>query len=208
MKGISVRKTFALVALGLMLAGCTPAFGTAAVVGDEKISLSTVQDSVSEILQQRAALGSLDTGDAKSGELAQDQLRFHIVSVLFANIAKENGITVTPAEFIAYRDRIINSLGGEEGLLTPLTQNQIARGDFDLYVYDVLYQQKVGEKLIPGDENDRAVLTARGDAFNALVTKALTSTKITVNPRYGIFDPTTGFLTLKDYTNGALQPRG
>lgn len=201
-------KKVALALVGLFLTACAPAFGSAAVVGDEKVSLSTIQESVSQVINQRREAGSPNTQDVGGGELAQDQLRFHVISVIFAKAAKSAGVTVSASEFAAYRAEIVRSVGGEKGLLIPLTQNSIARKDFDLYLYDLLYQKKIGEKLVAGDATDQNVVAARTDAVNKLIQETFAANKVTVNPRFGIFDPKTTMITVEDYTNGALQPRG
>lgn len=203
-----MRKKVALAVAALLLTACTPAFGTAAVVGDQKISISSVQESVSQIINQRSVTGEPDTGDVGSGQLAQDQTRFQIVSIVYAKAAKKVGVTVSPAELEAYRSEIIRQVGGEKNLIIPLTQNSIARKDFDLYLYDLLYQKKMGEKLVAGDATDKAVVDARVEAVNKVIRETFTENKVTVNPRYGIFDESTLLITTADYTNGALRPRG
>lgn len=202
-----MRKIVALGVIAVLLSGCTPNLGTAAVVGDTKISVGSVQDSVSQIVEQRRANGPSENTDIASGQMAQDQLRFQIISVVLAKAASQYGVRITPSELDASRTAVVNQFGSEKALLTALTQNQIARKDFDLYLTDVLYQQKLGEKLVPGDARDRAVSASRGDAVNKLTFETLAATKITVNPRFGIFDPTSGMLTMKDFTNGAVLPR-
>lgn len=190
-----------------LLSGCTPTVGTAAVVDGEKISVNTVQESVSQLITQRRATGFSDPGDIANGTQAQDQLRFHIISIVLAKAAAKNGITLTPAEVDDYRNSVIAQVGSEANLIAALTQNTIAGKDFEMYLKDVLYQQRLGEKLVPGNATDPAVASARSSAVNKEMLTLLSSFKITVNPRYGIFDPTNSSLTLKDYTNGALQPR-
>lgn len=194
--------------VGALLTGCTSTVGTAAVVGDEKISVRTVQESVGQLIEQRRTAGVADPGDIANGAQAQDQVRFHIISIVLARAASENGVILSPAEIDNYRNGVIAQVGSKANLLAALTQNTIAKKDFDLYLKDVLYQQKLGEKLVPGDASDTAVAGARRDAVNKVMLTLLSSLKIRVNPRYGIFDPTSSSLTVKDYTNGALQPRG
>lgn len=206
MERAPVRKKLVAALIGsTLLAGCTPTVGTAAVVDGEKISVASVQESVNEIVSQRAATGQPDQGDIADGQQAQQQLRFFIISLAIAKAAQLNGITITPAELSQYRASVIQQIGGEANLLAALAQNAIAKRDFELYLKDVLYQQKLSEKLVPGDATETA--TARREAFQKTMLSVLSDMKISVNPRFGIFDPTTSSLTLKDYTNGAVQPR-
>lgn len=203
-----MRKKVALMVVGLALTACAPAFGSAAVVGGEKVSLSTVQESVGQVINQRRLTGEANNNDVANGALAQDQLRFQIISLIFAKAAKKVGVSISPSEFSAFRSDIIKSVGGESGLTGPLTQNAIALKDFDLYLYDLLYQRKISEKLVPGASTDQNVVAARRDALNRLIQETFTETKVVVNPRFGTFDPTTTTFTFQDSTNGALAPQG
>lgn len=207
MKGHVVRKIVALGFVAVLLSACTPNVGTAAVVGDTKISVNSVQESVRAIVEQRRATSPTENSDIASGQMAQDQLRFQILATVLAHAAKQYGVTISPAELSSSRRAVLAQFGSEENLLMALTQNQIARKDLDLYLESVLYQQKLGEKLVTGDANDSAVASARSEAVNRLTFDTLGKTKITVNPRFGVFDPVSGMLTVKDFTNGALAPR-
>lgn len=203
-QGLSRKVVLGIVGASL-LAGCTPTIGTAAVVDGEKISVASVQESVSQIVSQRQTVGQPDQGDVADGQQAQQQLRFLIISVAIAKAAEKNGVTISPAELDAYRAQVINQIGGERNLIAALTQNAIAQRDFDLYLEDVLYQKKISEKLVPGDANDSAIATARREAFQKTMFEVLSNLNIKVNPRFGVFDPASSALTLKDYTNGAVQ---
>lgn len=207
MKGHVVRKILALGVLAVLLSACTTNVGTAAVVGDSKIPVTMVQESVRAIADQRRAAGPSDNSDIASGQMAQDQLRFHILVLILEQAAARNGVTLLPSELSQARSEVLAQVGGEEQLAAALTQNGIARKDFDSYLTAILFQRKLGEKLVSGDANDRNVSAARTDAVNRLTFETLTATKIVVNPRFGVFDPTSGMLTIKDFTNGALIPR-
>lgn len=202
-----MRKIVALGVVALLLSGCSSQVGSAAVVGDTKISVNTIQESVRAIVEQRRATGPTENSDIASGQMAQDQLRFHIISAILAKAAAQYGVVISPSEFDAYRQNVFTQVGSEQALVTALTQNGIARQDLDLYLTDLLYQQKLGEKLVSGDPNNREVVTARDSAVNRLTFETLANTKISVNPRFGVFDPTSGLLTMKDFTNGAIVPR-
>lgn len=202
-----MRKILALGVVAVLLSACAPNLGAAAVVGDSKISVDSVQESVRQIVEQRRAVAPTENSDIASGVMAQDQLRFKILAQIVELAAAKYGITLTPADLDASRRAVLAQVGNEQQLLVVLTQNQVARGDLDLYLKAVLYQQKLGEKLVSGDGNDRTVAAARSDAVNRVTFETLAATKIIVNPRFGIFDPTSAMLTIKDFTNGAVAPR-
>jgi hypothetical protein len=197
------RISLALITAALVLSGCSGTqFGAAAVVDGEKISVATVEASVTGVMNQRRATGEQDTGTVRSGQDARDQMRFHIIAVSVRQLAEARGITISPGEKNEVRQQLIQSVGGDEGLLIALTQNAIAKADLDRYVESVIYQQKLGRQLLPGDTPE--VEAQRRDLVQAELAKKFRSAKISVNPRFGVFDAQSGLLLNRDNTNGAV----
>ncbi|HEY3479397.1 MAG TPA: SurA N-terminal domain-containing protein, partial [Streptomyces sp.] len=91
----------ALLAVSPALTACGsgPAHpGAAAVVGDQKISVSTLQAAVNEVRSAQAKSPQAAQGGADSGKLSQQTLSMLVQNEVIDRAAKDHGITVTPAE--------------------------------------------------------------------------------------------------------------
>lgn len=187
----------------LALSGCAGTqFGAAAVVGDETIEMSTVEASVTGLLNQRRNIGEQDSGTVRNGQSAREQVRFFILTTAMAQVAKARGITISEGEKTSLRRDFLARYGTPDALLLAMTQNGIAEADFDRYIEVVLYQRKLGELLVPGDEQE--VAAQRGEAVNNAVLEHMSKIEIKVNPRFGIFDPLNVTISERDDTNGVV----
>ncbi|MCX6420589.1 MAG: SurA N-terminal domain-containing protein, partial [Actinobacteria bacterium] len=87
---------------GLFLSGCSN-MSSAATIGGTEISMKIVEDSIAEILAERAKTDTsqmqLETGDA----LNRSQLQFLITNKIIEELAIEDKITITQAEVDSYR---------------------------------------------------------------------------------------------------------
>jgi len=193
----------AVVLAALFLSGCSGSqFGAAAVVDGERITAATMEASVAGLMNQRRAAGEKDTGTIRTGEDARNTMRFHILSVMLRQVGESLGVTISDGERRQVRNQIVASVGGEDGLTIALTQNGIWSGDLATYIDDVLYQRKIGETLVPGTGDE--IESQRNDAVQKVMQAKLDQAKISVNPRYGVFDKSTGMLTSRDTTNGVV----
>lgn len=88
----------------------------AAVIGDSEITLETVQKSITAVLEERKLVDTsameLATGDYLTRTMAQ----FHISVVLLQKIADEYGIEITESDIEFEYQRVVQQVGGEEGL--------------------------------------------------------------------------------------------
>ena len=134
--------TIAAVAATLLLAGCSQV-GSAATVGDIKITQATVQGSIDSIISERTKVDTsqmqLETGAA----LNVSQLRFHLFGTLIRELGAELQLTVTKAEIDTRRASIIEQVGGEAALPTALVGAGIAPEDLDEYIETISYSDKI-----------------------------------------------------------------
>jgi hypothetical protein len=196
-----VKRIVALVGAGLLvlLTGCSQ-MNSAATVGSTQIPISTVQKGVDLIMAERAKVGTtgmtLETGDV----LSRGQLRFHLISQLLADVAAEKGLVVTEAEIATRRAQIIAQVGGAGALPKALVGAGIASSDFTLYLYSVLYSEKLSKLAIA----QGATAATSSTAIQAMVVATAMRVKVTVNPRYGKWDPTRANVVAGDATSGAV----
>jgi hypothetical protein len=180
------------VGVGLVGCGETSKVGTAAIVGDERISVIQLQANVERVLDERAAqaTGAPDRTDVTSGELQRQLLGRMISSRLLAVVAGELGApSVTPGQV----DQLIAGVrqqGGEELVKQRAAELNIAFADLRDFVRDEQLTLNIFGKLGPAPRTQ--------EEFDALqvklgerLAKAEDAVGVTVNPRYGRWDPAT-----------------
>ena len=193
----------AAVAATLLLAGCSQV-GAAATVGDTKITQATVQGSIDAILSERAKVDTtqmqLETGAA----LNVSQLRFHLLSTLLRELGKELKVTVTKAEIDTRRASILDQVGGEASLPTALVSAGIAPDDLDEYIEAISYSDKISQKLVAAGVTEDQL----GAEIQKLVVAKAKELGVTVNPRYGKWDPKVADVVPADSAESAVKPSG
>ena len=185
------KKLIALAGVGLVLV-LTACSGqsSAASIGDTQVPLSTVQDTINEILKERNKVETEDLTLAAGVELNTNAIRFHVISVIFDDIAEKIEMTVTDAELAARREDIISQIGSEDGLAFALVGAQIAPQDFERYIRTVLLAEKIGAALESQGET-----AADGSWIQNLIIAMGKEQKVDINPRYGSWDYETGNIT-------------
>ena len=198
-----MKKILALVAVAatFVLTGCSQV-GAAATVGDTKITQATVQGSIDSILAERAKVDTtqmqLETGES----LNRGQLRFHLLSTLLREVGAELKLTVSKAEIDTRRASITEQVGGPTGLPKALVGAGIAAKDFDQYLQGIIIAEKLGQGLqATGVAADQV-----GAAIQQLVVDLAKEKKVTVNPRYGVWDAATADVVAADSAGSAVTP--
>jgi hypothetical protein len=129
----------------------------------------------------------LETGE----ELNRSQLRFHLFAGLLKAAAASTKVTVTKAEIDTRREVIIQQVGGVANLPQALVGAGIASNDFDTYLEAVLNSEKIQKNFAAA-----GVLEADIPAkMQELIVATGKSGKVTVNPRYGVWNPDTAEVT-------------
>jgi hypothetical protein len=177
-------------AIALFLTGCSQV-GAAATIGSTKITQATVQTSIDTVMAERTGVDTtqmqLETGE----ELNRSQLRFHLFAGLLKAAAASTKVTVTKAEIDTRREVIIQQVGGVANLPQALVGAGIASNDFDTYLEAVLNSEKIQKNFAAA-----GVLEADIPAkMQELIVATGKSGKVTVNPRYGVWNPDTAEVT-------------
>ena len=198
-----MKKILALVAVAttLLLTGCSQV-GSAATVGGTKISQATVQGSIDAILAARQGVDTsqmqLETGEV----LNRGQLRFHLLTTLLREVGKEIKLSVSKAEIDTRRQSIIDQVGGEEALPNALISAGIAQKDFDQYIEAILIQDKITQALTAAGVTEADM----GVQISKLVVAKAKEIGVTVNPRYGKWDPAVADVVASDAAGTAVTP--
>ena len=198
-----MKKILALVAVAttLLLTGCSQV-GSAATLGSTKISQATVQGSIDAILAARQGVDTsqmqLETGEV----LNRGQLRFHLLTALLLEVGKEIKLSVSKAEIDARRQSIIDQVGGEEALPNALVGAGIAPKDFDQYIEAILISDKITQTLTAAGVTEADM----GAQISKLVVAKAKELGVTVNPRYGKWDPAIADVVASDAAGTAVTP--
>jgi hypothetical protein len=199
-----VKKFLAIIAAtALLLTGCSQV-GAAATVGDTKITQATVQGSIDSILAERAKVDTsqmqLETGES----LNRSQLRFHLLSKLLRALGEELKIEVTKAEIDTRRASITEQVGGAASLPNALVSAGIAPADLDTYIEAISFSDKISQALIAAGVTEDQV----GAEIQKLVVAKSNELGVTVNPRYGKWDPKVADVVANDSASSAVTPSG
>ena len=187
----------------LLLAGCSQV-GAAATFGDTKITQATVQGSIDSTLAERAKVDTtqmqLETGEV----LNRSQLRFHLFSAILRAVGEELKLEVTKAEIDTRRASILEQIGGVESLPSALVNAGIAPEDLDKYIEALSFSDKISQALVASGVTE--------DQISAEIQKIIAAKAnelgVTVNPRYGKWDPTVADIVENDPASSAVTPSG
>jgi len=199
-----VKKFLAIiVATALLLTGCSQV-GAAATVGGIKITQATVQGSIDSILAERTKVDTtqmqLETGES----LNRSQLRFHLFSKILRALGEELKIEVTKAEIDTRRASIIEQVGGATSLPSALVGAGIAPADLDTYIEAISFSDKISQALVAAGVTEDQV----GTEIQKLVVAKAKELGVTVNPRYGKWDPKVADVVANDSASSAVTPSG
>ena len=184
----NLKRLVAVLGSGLLLlvTGCSST-NSAATIGDTVIPISTLQGTVNEIVEERNKVETEGLTLAIGEELNVNAIRFHIISVIFDELAERLNIKITGADIGTRRADIISQIGGEDRLAFSLVGAQIAPSDLERYIRTVLLAEKLGEALIANGDT-----STDGSGIQKLVVGMAKEQKVEINPRYGVWDYETG----------------
>jgi len=178
------KKIVAVASAGLLLVltGCSSS-NSAATVGKTEIPNATVQGSINDILKERTKVDTKGMNLVTGVELNTNAIRFHVVSVLFDDVATKIKMKITDAEIADRRKSIISQIGSEKNLGPALVNAQIAKKDFPRYLRTVLLAEKISNALkAQGDTS------TDGSGIQKLLVAMGKEEKVKLNPRYGVWD--------------------
>lgn len=193
--------SIAVISAALLLTGCSQ-ISSAASVGSVKISQSTVQSSIDAIIAERSKVDTSQMQLEVGENLNRAQMRFHVLSELLNEVAAKLKITVSKAEIDTRRASITEQVGGEAGLPTALVGAGIAAKDFDLYLQSII----ISDKLSQGLEASGVPADQVGLAIQKLVVDMAKENKVSINPRYGVWDEVNADVVPVDSAGSAVTP--
>ena len=191
--------TLILAAIALLISGCSNP-SDAASLKSGKITIEELQKSVSTILKERIAFNAAPENALVGEELTRYQLGFRIFSALLTQAAKERNIVALPGDIASRRAEVLRNVGGEQQLSVALVNAGIASIDLEKYLELTILQDKLTSALAPNTSDEAQVFAA----LQKVLAETAASEKLTVNPRYGVWNTTTNKVEAIDPTGGAL----
>ncbi|WP_329197872.1 SurA N-terminal domain-containing protein [Streptomyces sp. NBC_01435] len=158
--------------------------GAAAVVGGDRIEVSTLQSQVAAVREaQRDSKDASQLID-KSGQLSRAKLHGMIFDRVLDRAAQDAGVTVDRNDIQQMRRAAAAQSGGEARLQTAmLQQSWVAPGQIDAVLREQVQLTKLAQAL-GADLQQPAGQQAVGEALS----KASKALRVDVNPRYGTWD--------------------
>ncbi|HEY7484463.1 MAG TPA: SurA N-terminal domain-containing protein [Streptosporangiaceae bacterium] len=195
------RTALCVVAVGALLAACGPVkMGAAATVGDDRVTTSELDSTVAQwqdefaknpragLLQQQAQQQGQRVPydpDSPHRSALYQLLDFKV----WDEVARQQGVTVSQGEV----DRLLAGLGGQSNVAASVLANDIpVRFTPDLARVAVIQQQLLQRYGLVPNAQGQVDPTAQQRAAQQLrqaYSAAAGKLKITVNPRFGAFDP-------------------
>jgi len=165
----------------LTACGATAHPGAAAVVGDQRIAVTTLD---SHLTAYRTALAAQAGGASEGSGLVRHTLQVLVESQLVDDALSARHLGVTPAEVQRERAAAVAQTGSEQALDQAfLQQIGLAPSDIDTY-----FRLTVGEqKLLRAEGVDPSSAQA-GPAMTRILSETAARHRVTVNPRYGAWN--------------------
>lgn len=174
----------ALVAL-LALSGCgTARPGAAAVVGDQRISTTSLQGTVQAVQDAQAEGGGGQAPDP--AKVQRDALSRRIVGLIVDEAAGREGVTVDRGEVDARLTQVEEGVGGRKQLEAALLQDGVSTTELPALLRQTVQVEKIGEDLVPG--SGQQVQLQRQQRIGTMLSRVSKDIGVTVNPRYGRWD--------------------
>jgi hypothetical protein len=207
LKGTSVKlRLVATLILGVaVLSGCSDSpklAGSAVVINGKIIPASAVAERVDKVRAQiQETDPSLLSEVPSLVQINQRTVDHFVRASLFEEAVAREGIKVTDRDVEAYRDEIFAQYSKESIEAQLVAQNAVPADDVEGFMYEIMVQRILMEKLAPGADNQTQFL-AMTDYLSALSEEL----GVDLNPRFGKWDPSNLISTPGDQTLAVPLP--
>lgn len=173
----------ALLAVAVLSAcGGQPHPGAAAVVGQDRITVSAVEARVAEFRAQAAALPSGQYQEQTG--LVGATVSGMVFGAVVDHALGSHDLSVSDTEVAQVRAAQAQSWGGE----SELRQMLLLKHAVPAAEIDGFYREQIGLQKLAGLTHQQIGTTEGNQAVHQLLADASAELKVTVNPRYGSWD--------------------
>ena len=183
-----------LVATAALLSGCSSSFQSpAAVVGGDRIT----QDELARMVVIDKALSNQQgvAADSQAGKTFARQVLSSLIQERVVNrYAAAHGISVTATDVDQQVQTTVTQVGGQPQLDRILAQRKLALGDLRGAISRGLLLQRVQTAVATevGHLGASATQAQKDQVFTRWLRDQLRALKVSVNPRFGRFDLSSG----------------
>ena len=171
-------------------------------VGDEEFSATLIQETVDEILAARKTVDTSQMNLVNGPELLRNQAQFFVLRVLMDQIAKDTGIEVSLADIAERRSDVISRLASPAELPAALVSANLPASNLDPYLKVLIISERLQDNYVKsgGSESELPLY------IDKLVVDTANKLGVTVNPKYGKWNPKNASIEASDATDGAVVP--
>jgi len=196
-----IKKLFSTLLVALLLTSCG-GMTTGVSIGETEIKSSEIQKYVDEILTARNTVDTSQMQLIDGPELLRNQAQFLIVKVILDKVALDKNLSITSADIAARRADAISRLGGQSQLPAALVGANLALSNLDEYLRILLISDRLNSDLVAtGVAEDVAA-----KQVSKLIIDTASKLGVTVDAKYGKWNPTTATIEAADATSGAVTP--
>lgn len=185
---VAIAATIAVLSVGGCASVDPSRSGAAVIIEGDRITIDELQDKVELIAQEREAAGAQPVPAADE---SRQQIQRMIVHRILENAAAAHDIAITPSEIDQRIAELEQQFGGADAFAAEVAARSIASTDVRTFISDDLMVTRIGEALVPGAASQEE-LARRQDELNEFLIATARELEVTVNPRYGTFNPETG----------------
>jgi hypothetical protein len=185
----------------VLLTGCS-SMSSGVKVGDEEFSATLIQETVDEILAARKTVDTSQMNLVNGPELLRNQAQFFVLRVLMDQIAKDTGIEVSLADVAERRSDVISRLASPAELPAALVSANLPASNLDPYLKVLIISERLQDNYVKsgGSESELPLY------IDKLVVDTADKLGVTVNPKYGKWNPKNASIEPSDATGGAVVP--
>jgi hypothetical protein len=185
----------------VLLTGCS-SMSSGVKVGDEEFSATLIQETVDEILVARKTVDTSQMNLVNGPELLRNQAQFFVLRVLMDQIAKDTGIEVSLADIAERRSDVISRLASPAELPAALVSANLPASNLDPYLKVLIISERLQDNYVKsgGSESELPLY------IDKLVVDTANKLGVTVNPKYGKWNPKNASIEPSDATDGAVVP--
>jgi len=185
----------------VLLTGCS-SMSSGVKVGDEEFSATLIQETVDEILVARKTVDTSQMNLVNGPELLRNQAQFFVLRVLMDQIAKDTGIEVSLADIAERRSDVISRLASPAELPAALVSANLPASNLDPYLKVLIISERLQDNYVKsgGSESELPLY------IDKLVVDTANKLGVTVNPKYGKWNPENASIEPSDATDGAVVP--
>ncbi len=170
------------------LSACEPSqLGAAAIVEDQRITVTEIQSYLDQVREQREEFGLPTELDP---DAARVEVERRVLNLVFERAAQQMNLRITEADI--EETRSAESRSADE-LAELAAQNNVTVESLDEVYRRFTIERKISEAIEQQFPN--AGETQLNEEFAKRLIAVAESLRIKVNPRYGTFDPKVGQIT-------------